>query len=89
MNQIGREWSEVSALYLKNCYTGLCLHSIICKYRPVSSKLEQNIYVQQNFKESDHGPFGSKQLELFALELGKIATFNCVYSLDSTNTWSQ
>ena len=29
-------------------------------------------------------PFGSEQLELFALELGKIAAFNFVYSLAST-----
>ena len=31
------------------------------------------------------GPFVSEQLELFALELGKIAAFNFVYSLASTN----
>ena len=30
-------------------------------------------------------PIGPEQLELFALELGKIATFNFVYSLASTN----
>ena len=39
------------------------------------------------------GPIGPEQLELFALELGKIATFDFVYSLASTNinhqTWSQ
>ena len=29
--------------------------SIICKYRPVSTKLGQNIYVQQNLKGFDHG----------------------------------
>ena len=29
--------------------------SIICKYRPVSTKLGQNIYVQQNWNEFDHG----------------------------------
>ena len=31
------------------------------------------------------GPFGSEQLELFALELGKIAAFKFVYSLASIN----
>ena len=31
------------------------LKSIICKYRPVSTKLGQNIYVQQNLNEFDHG----------------------------------
>ena len=29
--------------------------SIICKYRPVSTKLGQNIHVQQNLNEFDHG----------------------------------
>ena len=28
---------------------------VICKYSPVSSKLGQNIYVQQNLNEFDHG----------------------------------
>ena len=31
------------------------------------------------------GPIGLEQLELCALELGKIATFDFVYSLASTN----
>ena len=31
------------------------------------------------------GPIGPEQLELFALESGKIATFDFVYSLPSTN----
>ena len=32
------------------------------------------------------GPIESEQLQLFALELGKIAAFDFVYSLASTNT---
>ena len=56
------------------------LHSIICKYRPVSTKLGQNIYVQQNWNEFDHGSNWTEQLELFALELGNIAAFDFVYS---------
>ena len=31
------------------------------------------------------GPIGAEQLELFALELGKIATLDFVFSLASTN----
>ena len=58
---------------------------MICKYRPVSTKLRQNMYVQQNLNEFNHDPIGPEQLELFALELGKIATFDFVYSLASTN----
>ena len=45
--------------------------SIICKYRPVSTKLGQNIYVPQNLN-SIMGPIGPEQLELFAFELGKL-----------------
>ena len=37
----------------KKCYILHCLHSIICKYRQV--KLGQNIYVQQNLNEFNHG----------------------------------
>ena len=54
MNPIEREWSELSPLYLKKPVFDFCLHSIICKYRPVSTKLGQNIYVQQNLNEFDH-----------------------------------
>ena len=63
----------------------LYLPSIICKYRPVSTKLGQNIYVQQNLNEFDHGSNWTEQLELFALELGNSAAFNFVYCLASTN----
>ena len=31
------------------------------------------------------GPIGPEQVELFAIEFGKIATFDSVYSLASTN----
>ena len=31
------------------------------------------------------GPIGLEQLQLFALEMGKIAAFNFVYALTSTN----
>ena len=55
-------------------------------YHPVSTKFWKNIYVQQNLNEFDYGPIGLEELELFALELGKIAAFDFVYSLASTNT---
>ena len=32
------------------------------------------------------GPIAPEQVELFTLELGKIVTFDFVYSLASTNT---
>ena len=58
--------------------------SIICKYRPVSIKLGQNIYVQQNLNEFDHGSNWTGTTGV-ALELGKIATVDFVCSLASTN----
>ena len=39
----------------KKTITFDCLHSIICIYRPVSTKPGQNIYVQQNLNEFNHG----------------------------------
>ena len=53
-------WTELSALYLKNCYNWLCLHCIICKYRPVITKLGQNIYIQQNLNEFDQWSNGTR-----------------------------
>ena len=38
-----------------------------------------------NRMSSIMGPIGPKQVELFALELGKIAAFDFVYSVTSTN----
>ena len=84
MNLIGREWSELSTLYLKDWYIGLCLHSIICKYRPVSTKIGQNMS-NRILMSSNMVPIEPEQLELFALGLGKIAAFEFVYSLASTN----
>ena len=49
----------------------------------MSTKLGQNIYVQQNLMIM--GSIGPEQLELFSLELGKIAAFDIVYSLAPTN----
>ena len=39
----------------KNIFDFIYTKSVICKYRPVSTKLGQNIYVQQNLNEFDHG----------------------------------
>ena len=51
MNVIGTELSELSSHYLKKL-----LHlTLFAFYRPVSTKPGQNIYVQQNLNEFDHG----------------------------------
>ena len=77
---MGTECLELSALYLKKTviFDFVYTKSVICKYRAVSTKLGQNIYIQQILNEFNHG-------SECALELGKIATFDFVYSLASTN----
>ena len=55
MNLSGQNGQSYLPFIKKNCYIWLSLHSIICKYRPVSTKLGQNIDVQQNLNEFDHG----------------------------------
>ena len=55
--------------------------SIICKYRPVSTIFMSN----RIWMNLIMGPIGPEQVELFALEFEKIATFDFVYSLASTN----
>ena len=44
MGLIGPEHLELFALDLKKCYISHCLQSSIYKYKPISTKLGQNIY---------------------------------------------
>ena len=47
--------------------------SIICKYRPVGTKLGQNIYVQWNLNEFDHGSnFDRNKWSYLLLNLEKL-----------------
>ena len=61
INLMGTEWLELSALYLKKkkkktvIFDFVYTKSITCKYRPVSTKLGQNIYVQQILNEFNYG----------------------------------
>ena len=59
INLIGTEWSVICPLFKKEkknvIFDFVYTKSIICKYRSVSTKLGQNIYVQQNLNEFDHG----------------------------------
>ena len=59
--------------------------SIICKYISSALNLVKIFMPNRIWMNSIMGPIGPEQLELFALELGKIATFDFVYSLASTN----
>ena len=79
--------SSIMDLSEKNYQILLCLHSSICKYRLISTKHGHNIYEHKIWNEFDYGSSRPEQLELhvFALELGRTAEFDFVYTLDPTN----
>ena len=51
--------------------------SIICKYRPVNTKLGQNIYIRQIFSEFNHGPYCTGTTRVICSWIGK----NCYIRL--------
>ena len=77
INLTGTEWSELSALYKNVIFDFVYTKSIICKYRPVSTKLGQNIYVQQNLNEFDHGSDWTRTTGVICSWIGK----NCYIRL--------
>ena len=55
MGLTGPEYLELFAPELKNCYISLCLHSSIYKYKPISTKLGQNMYDHKILDDFDYG----------------------------------
>ena len=55
MDLIGPEQSELSALELEKLLYLTCLHSSICKYRPISTNRGQNRYDRLISNEFDYG----------------------------------
>ena len=85
MNLIGTEWSELSAFYLKTIifvFVYTLSSANIDLLAPNLGKISMSNRIRMS---SIMGPIGPEQLELFALKLGKIAAFDFVYSLASTN----
>ena len=77
---MGTEWLELSALYLKKktvIFDFVYTKSIICKYRPVSTKLGQNIYIQQILNEFNHGSDCTRTTRVIYSYFGK----NCYIRL--------
>ena len=87
MYLVGLEHSELSALEQEKLpYTSDCLHSIICKCRTISTKLGHNIYGHKiSSDEFDYRSNPTSTTDFFALEFGKIAEFDFVYSLKAQN----
>ena len=76
---IGQEHPELFALELGKI-AELCLHSSSCKYKPISTNFGHYIYMTVRSRMSVIMVIiGPEYLELFALELGKIAEL-CLHS---------
>ena len=96
-NLMGTEWLELSALYLKKIKkkkkkTPKLLYLTLFTQSLSSANIDQSapnlvkIFISNRFwMNSIMGPIAPEQLELLALELGKIATFDFFYSVASTN----
>ena len=70
---MGREWSELSALYLKTViHVFDFVYTLSSANRPVSTKHGQNIYVQQNLNEFNHGPTGQNSCSYLLLNWEKL-----------------
>ena len=67
------------------CHIWLCLHSSICKYWPICTKLGHNIYTHKVLDEFDYGLNWSRKSGVICPWIGKIAEYDFVYSLSSTN----
>ena len=86
MNVIGTELSELSSHYLKKTVTFDFVYILSSVYIDQSPPNLGKIFMSNRILMSlIMGPIGPKQLELFGLELWKIAALDFVYSLTSTN----
>ena len=87
INLIGQNGqSYLPFIKKKTCYIWLFTQSLSSANIDQSAPNLDKIFMSNRiWMNSIMGPFGSEQLEFFALELGKIATFDFVYSLAFTN----
>ena len=69
----------------KNCWIWLCLHSSIYKYRPISTKLGQNVCYHKTLDEFDYGSYQTRTVRVICPWFRKFAIFDFVYTLASAN----
>ena len=85
MNVIGTELSVICPLF-KKTVTFDFVYILSSAYVDQSAPNLGKIFMSNKmWMSSIIGPIGPEQLELFGLELWKIAAFDLVYSLTSTN----
>ena len=69
----------------KNCHGCLYLYSSLCKYEPISAKLDHNLYNHKMLDKFDYGSNQTRPTGSCALELGKIEDIEILCTLASTN----
>ena len=72
MGQIEPEHLELFALEFGKIAESDCLHSIIYKYRPISSKLGQNVCDHKISDEFDYGSHRTRTVRVICLELENV-----------------
>ena len=85
----GSNWTRTSGVISpwiwKNCWIWLCLHCIIYKYWPISTKLSQNMCDHKISKEFDYGSYRTRTVWMICPWIRKFAIFDFVNTLASAN----
>ena len=86
IGQIEPEHPELFALeFGKIAETDFCLHSIIYKYWPISTKLGQNVCDHKVSDKFDYGSNTTRTVWVICPCIRKFAIFDFVYTLASAN----
>ena len=65
----------------KNCGIWLCLHSSVYKYRPISTKLGENVYDHKILDEFDYGSNRTRTVWVVCPWIRKFAIFDFFFTL--------
>ena len=85
MGRIEREHPELFALEFGKIAEYDCLHSVIYKYWPISTKLGQNVCDHKISDEFDYGSNQTRTVRVICPWIRKFTIFDCVYTLASAN----
>ena len=87
--EYGSHWTRTSGVICpwiwKNCWIWLCLHSIIYKYWPISTKLGRNVCDHKVPDEFEYGSNRTRTVWVICPWIRKFAMFDFVYTLASAN----
>ena len=89
MGQIEPEHPQLFALEFWKIAEYDCLHSIIYKYWPISTKLGQNVCDHKISDEIDYESNRTRTVRVICPWIRKFAIFDFVYTLASANSYEQ